>query len=69
MSWLLATAATRDGVWYRDFTGLIKDLMVIHLPDEGRSGIYACETIAGDSNPRIVNATLVGRAMMSPLKR
>ena len=65
MSWLLATAATRDGVWYRDFTGLIKDLMVIHLPDEGRSGIYASETIAGDSNPRIVNATLVGRASES----
>ena len=65
MSWLLSTAATRDGVWYRDFTGLIKDLMVIHNPDEGRSGIYASETIAGDSNPRIVNATLVGRATTS----
>ena len=65
MSWLLATGATRDGVWYRDFTGLIKDLMVIHNPDEGRSGIYASETIAGDSNPRIVNATLVGRASQS----
>ena len=65
MSWLLSTAATRDGVWYRDFTGLIKDLMVIHNRDEGRSGIYASETIAGDSNPRIVNATLVGRASTS----
>jgi len=65
MSWLLSTAATRDGVWYRDFTGLIKDLMVIHNPDEGRSGIYASETIEGDSNPRIVNATLVGRATAS----
>ena len=65
MSWLLSTAATRDGVWYRDFTGLIKDLMVIHNPDEGRSGIYASETVAGDSNPRIVNATLVGRASTS----
>ena len=65
MSWLLSTAAARDGVWYRDFTGLIKDLMVIHNPDEGRSGIYASETIAGDSNPRIVNATLVGRASQS----
>ncbi len=61
MSWLLSTAATRDGVWYRDFTGLIKDLMVIHNSDSGRSGIYASETTAGDSNPRIVNATLVGR--------
>jgi hypothetical protein len=61
MSWLLSTAATRDGVWYRDFTGLIKDLMVIHNSDSGRSGIYASETIAGNSNPRIVNATLVGR--------
>jgi len=61
MSWLLSTAATRDGVWYRDFTGLIKDLMVIHNSDSGRSGIYASETTAGNSNPRIVNATLVGR--------
>lgn len=60
-AWLLATGAERDGVWYRDFTGLIKDLMVIHRPESGRSGIYASETVAGDSNPRIVNATLVGR--------
>jgi len=60
MSWLLATGSTRDGVWYRDFTGLIKDLMVIHSASSGRSGIYASETVAGDSNPRIVNATLVG---------
>jgi len=35
--------------------------MVIHNADSGRSGIYASETTAGDSNPRIVNATLVGR--------
>ena len=61
MSWLLSTAAARDGVWYRDFTGLIKDLMVIHNSDSGRSGIYASETAGGNSNPRIVNATLVGR--------
>ncbi|MBO1255941.1 hypothetical protein J3L16_09620 [Alteromonas sp. 5E99-2] len=61
MSWLLSTGATRDGVWYRDFSGLIKDLMVIHSPESGRSGIYASETETGDSNPRIVNATLVGR--------
>jgi len=61
MSWILSTAAARDGIWYRDFTGLIKDLMVIHNSDSGRSGIYASETTAGDSNPRIVNATLVGR--------
>ncbi len=65
MSWLLATGAERDGVWYRDFNGLVKDLMVIHNRDTdgstGRSGIYASETIAGDSNPRFVNVTLVGR--------
>jgi len=65
LSWILATGSTRDGVWYRDFSGLIKDLMVIHDTDSdgtsGRSGIYASETEAGDSNPRIVNATLVGR--------
>ncbi|MEL6869154.1 MAG: hypothetical protein AAFO81_05085 [Pseudomonadota bacterium] len=65
LSWILATGAGRDGIWYRDFNGLIKDLMVIHNRDAdgntGRSGIYASETIDGDSNPRIVNATLVGR--------
>ena len=65
LSWILSTGAMRDGVWYRDFSGLIKDLMVIHDrdPDQtsGRSGIYASETVSGDSNPRIVNATLVGR--------
>lgn len=65
LSWILSTGAQRDGVWYRDFSGLIKDLMVIHDPDAdgsvGRSGIYASETLEGDSNPRIVNATLVGR--------
>ncbi len=65
LSWILVTGATRDGIWYRDFSGLIKDLMVIHNPDTdgstGRAGIYASETVGGDSNPRIVNATLVGR--------
>ncbi|MCE2030056.1 hypothetical protein [Sessilibacter corallicola] len=65
MSWILATGSGRDGIWYRDFNGLIKDLMVIHNRDmngsSGRSGIYASETMAGNSNPRIVNATLVGR--------
>ncbi len=65
LSWILSTGAQRDGVWYRDFSGLIKDLMVIHDPDAdgsvGRSGIYASETLEGNSNPRIVNATLVGR--------
>ena len=65
LSWILVTGAQRDGIWYRDFTGLIKDLMVIHHRDAdgstGRSGIYASETVNGDSNPRIVNATLVGR--------
>ena len=65
LSWILVTGAQRDGIWYRDFSGLIKDLMVIHNPDAdgstGRSGIYASETVTGNSNPRIVNATLVGR--------
>ena len=65
MAWILSTGAARDGIWYRDFSGLIKDLLVIHDVDadgsSGRSGIYASETEAGDSNPRIVNATLVGR--------
>jgi len=65
MSWILVTGAVRDGIWYRDFNGLIKDLLVIHDRDIdsslGRAGIYASETEEGDSNPRIVNATLVGR--------
>ena len=65
LAWILSTGAARDGIWYRDFSGLIKDLLVIHDVDadgsSGRSGIYASETEAGDSNPRIVNATLVGR--------
>lgn len=65
MSWILATGSARDGIWYSNFTGLIKDLMVIHSEDAdgstGRSGIYAGETLDGDSNPRIVNATLVGQ--------
>jgi len=65
LSWILATGATRDGVWYRDFNGLIKDLMVIHHRDTngstGRAGIYASKTITGISNPRLVNITLVGR--------
>ena len=65
LSWILATGAARDGIWYRDFSGLIKDLMVIHNRDAdastGRAGIYASRTAAGSSNPRIVNATLVGR--------
>jgi len=55
--------SARDG--FHILNGLIKDLMVIHNPDEGRSGIYASETVEGDSNPRIVNATLVGRASAS----
>ncbi|PON13825.1 hypothetical protein C2W62_32295, partial [Candidatus Entotheonella serta] len=65
LSWILVTGAQRDGIWYCDFNGLIKDLMVIHNRDAdgstGRSGIYASETVDGDANPRIVNATLVGR--------
>ena len=65
MAWILVTGAARDGIWYRDFSGLIKDLMVIHDRDtdgsSGRAGIYASETVEGNSNPRIVNATLVGR--------
>ncbi len=65
MSWILVTGAERDGIWYRDFSGLIKDLMVIHNRDadgsSGRSGIYASETVEGNSNPRIVNVSLIGR--------
>lgn len=62
LSWILATGATRDGIWYRDFNGLVKDLMVIHRPESGRSGIYAsASSETASSNPRFVNVTLVGR--------
>ncbi len=63
LSWILVTGATRDGIWYSDFNGLVKDLMVIHRPTSGRAGIYgaASTTTASVSNPRFVNATLVGR--------
>ena len=62
LSWILATGATRDGIWYNDFSGLVKDLMVIHRPDSGRSGIYAsASTNTSTANPRFVNVTLVGR--------
>ena len=63
LSWILVTGATRDGIWYSDFNGLVKDYMAIHRPESGRSGIYgaASSTNAGVSNPRFVNVTLVGR--------
>ena len=63
LSWILVTGATRDGIWYSNFNGLVKDYMAIHRPESGRAGIYAAATSteAGTSNPRIVNVTLVGR--------
>jgi len=62
LSWILVTGAARDGIWYRDFTGVVKDFMVIHRPDSGRSGIYASATdSASTASPRFVNVTLVGR--------
>ena len=63
LSWILVTGATRDGIWYSNFNGLVKDYMAIHRPESGRSGIYAAATStdSGVSNPRFVNATLVGR--------
>jgi hypothetical protein len=69
LEWLLVTGANRDGVHYTNFSGLIKDLLVIHSPglfppgiDQGvggRAGIRA----GGNPTkaPLIVNATLVGR--------
>ena len=63
LSWILVTGATRDGIWYSNFNGLVKDYMAIHRTESGRSGIYgaASSAEAGLSNPRFVNVTLVGR--------
>lgn len=66
MDWLLITGAGRDALSYDNFSGLVKDLLVVNRSDfynnntrrGGRAGIYA-----GGSNsmPLFVNATLVGR--------
>ena len=64
LSWILVTGATRDGIWYRDFNGLVKDYLSINRPTtgSGRAGIYASRsTIVRTSNPRFVNVTLMGR--------
>ena len=64
LSWLLITGANRDGLSYNHFSGLVKDLLVIHRPSlydgvsGGRAGIYAANS---DSQPLFVNVTLVGR--------
>ncbi len=62
LSWILVTGATRDGIWYRDFNGLVKDYLSIHRATSGRAGIYASRSsIVTTSNPRFVNVTLMGR--------
>jgi len=61
---ILVTGAGRDGIYYEDFSGLIKDALIVH-----RSGVYSSNLNgragirAGgiNSNPLITNITLVGR--------
>ena len=67
LSWILVTGANRDGIWYQDFGGIVKDYMAINYndtgatPTGGRAGIYASESGAlTDFNPRFVNVTLFG---------
>ncbi|MGB5325626.1 MAG: hypothetical protein WBN40_09420, partial [Pseudomonadales bacterium] len=63
--WILVTGTSRDGIYYKNFAGLLKDLLVIHGPGQfntiselgGRSGIRAA---GADVAPLIVNATLFG---------
>lgn len=64
LSWVLITGASRDGLSYNHFSGLVKDLLVIHRPafyngvSGGRAGIYAANS---NSLPLFVNVTLAGR--------
>lgn len=64
LSWLLITGANRDGFSYNNFSGLVKDMLVIHRPElyngmsGGRAGIYASNN---NSLPLFVNVTLAGR--------
>lgn len=64
LGWVLITGASRDGFSYDNFSGLVKDMLVIHRPgiynsiSGGRAGIYGSDA---NSNPLFVNVTLAGR--------
>ena len=64
LGWLYITGASRDGFSYQNFSGLVKDMLVIHRPGVyngavgGRAGIYAS---GANSLPLFVNVTLAGR--------
>lgn len=66
IGWLLVTGASRDGLSYDNYSGLVKNLLVIHRPnlfDEstglgGRAGIFASGV---NSHPLFVNVSLIGR--------
>ncbi len=68
LSWLLITGASRDAFSYNNFSGLVKDMLVIHRPElydgvsGGRAGIYASNS---NSLPLFVNVTLAGRDVTS----
>lgn len=68
LGWLLITGASRDGFSYQNFSGLVKDMLVIHRQGEyngvvgGRAGIYAS---GANSLPLFVNVTLAGRDITS----
>ena len=63
LSWLFISGASRDALSYNNFSGLVKDMLVIHRPElydgvsGGRAGIYAANI---NSLPLFVNVTLVG---------
>ncbi len=69
LAWLLITGANRDGLSYDNFTGLVKDMLVIHRvgqysdssPSGGRAGIYVGDANDASAIPLLVNITLAGR--------
>ncbi len=57
MESVLVTAPGNDGIHVNNYSGLIKNLLVINDAGSGRAGIRAG---GEDSNPFIINVTLVG---------
>lgn len=61
---ILVTNSARDGIVFNQFSGLIKNALVIHQQASGRAGIRGG---GADSNPLIVSTTLVGNDDTSDL--
>ena len=72
IGWLLVTGASRDGLSYDNFSGLVKNMLVIHQAAVfnpttglgGRAGIYASGM---NSYPLFVNISLIARDTNSEL--